>query len=229
MAEQREEELRQQIVALKAADRREPAALMHWMVTLPARSIQTFSGLAGSFVSQFVANKVKWLKVAVLFDINLKSYLARFNNATVRVDDPDQKFFGLRAGPFSDTLVLRRPSSMEEIRARAEKYVEVEEDQVERLEVECVYGNEDSKRPTQRQAQTRGHDFTQHFTPLTKKRAQILKEICHTILLEFPQECNFHRAFGHSTEGCWTLKTQLEKLIQEGHLGRYVQRQVSEK
>ncbi|RDX97869.1 hypothetical protein CR513_19309, partial [Mucuna pruriens] len=32
--------------------------------------------------------------------------------------------------------------------------------------------------------------------------------------------CDFHRTLGHSTEGCWTLKTQLEKLVQEGHLGR---------
>ncbi|RDX96594.1 hypothetical protein CR513_20733, partial [Mucuna pruriens] len=44
----------------------------------------------------FAANKVKKLEVADLFDIkqgegeSLKKYLARFNNATVRVDDPDQ-------------------------------------------------------------------------------------------------------------------------------------------
>ncbi|RDX79447.1 hypothetical protein CR513_40130, partial [Mucuna pruriens] len=71
---------------------------------------------------------------------------------------------------------------------------------------------------------------------------QILREICHTSLMKFPLEvkgrvmgqsrgdwCDFHRAFGHSTEGCWTLKTQLEKLIQEGHLSRYVQRQADER
>ncbi|RDX64712.1 hypothetical protein CR513_56695, partial [Mucuna pruriens] len=103
----------------------------------------TLRGVAGSFVSQFVANKIKKLEVIDLFNIkqakgeSLKSYLAQFNNATVRVDDLDQKFFvkafkkGLRAGPFNDALVLRRPTSMEEIRARAEKHVEVEEDQLE--------------------------------------------------------------------------------------------------
>ncbi|RDX91100.1 hypothetical protein CR513_26971, partial [Mucuna pruriens] len=42
---------------------------------------------------------VKQLEVADLFDIkqakgeSLKSYLTRFNNATVWVDDPDEKFF----------------------------------------------------------------------------------------------------------------------------------------
>ncbi|RDX93699.1 hypothetical protein CR513_23991, partial [Mucuna pruriens] len=69
---------------------------------------------------------------------SLKSYLTHFNNSTVRVDDPDQKFFvkafqkGLRAGPFSDALALKKPVSMEEIRARVEKHVEMEEDQYER-------------------------------------------------------------------------------------------------
>ncbi|RDY06842.1 hypothetical protein CR513_09113, partial [Mucuna pruriens] len=130
---------------------------MHWITTLPARSIRSFNDLAGSFVSQFAANKVKRLEVVDLFDIkqakgeSLKSYLARFNNITVCVDDPDQKFFvkafqkGLRADQFSDALALRRSSSMEEIRARARKHVEAEEDQVEQLEVECLPNHKESK------------------------------------------------------------------------------------
>ncbi|RDY08998.1 hypothetical protein CR513_06708, partial [Mucuna pruriens] len=113
------------------------------MATLPARTIRTFNDLASAFTSQFATNKTKQLEVADLFDIrqakeeSLKSYLARFNNATVRVNDPDPKFFikafqkGLRASPFSDSLALKRPSSMVEIRARAEKHIEVEEDQAE--------------------------------------------------------------------------------------------------
>ncbi|RDY07417.1 hypothetical protein CR513_08479, partial [Mucuna pruriens] len=131
------------------------------IATLSARSIQTFSNLAGSFVSQFVANKIKKLQVTDLFDIkqakgeSLKSYLARFNNATVLVDDPNQKFFmkafqkGLRTGPFSDALALKGPTSMEEIRARAEKHVEVEEDQLERREAERDFNHKDVRRPIQ--------------------------------------------------------------------------------
>ncbi|RDX82671.1 hypothetical protein CR513_36511, partial [Mucuna pruriens] len=121
---------------------------MQWMATLPPRSVYTFNNLARSFVSQFVANKVKRLEVADLFDIkqargeSLKGYLAWFNNATVRVNNPDQNFFvkafqkGLRAGPFKDALALRRPASMEEIRVRAEKHIEVKEDQAERMEAD---------------------------------------------------------------------------------------------
>ncbi|RDX93804.1 hypothetical protein CR513_23893, partial [Mucuna pruriens] len=153
---------------------------MNWIATLPARSVRSFSDLAGSFVSQFAANRVKRLEGG-----SLKSYLARFNNATVRVDDPDQKFFvkafqkGLRVDPFSDALALRRPSTMEEICARAEKHVEVEEDQTKRLEVERLPNHKESKLGVQRaqqkgdakrQTQAWTHDAPQIFTPLREKR-----------------------------------------------------------
>ncbi|RDY12155.1 hypothetical protein CR513_03082, partial [Mucuna pruriens] len=223
---------------------------IQWMTTLPPRTIQTFKDLADVFISQFAANKKKQLKVADLFDIkqsreeSLKSYLARFNTATVRVNDPDQKFFikafqkGLRASPFSDSLALKRPNSMAEIRTRAEKHIEVEEDQEERLAAERTQnrGNEGRMAlPKVETSRTEVARKDKYFTPLKEKRAQILREICHTRLLRFPPSsegrtmgnnptdwCEFHRTTGHSTEACWTLKTQIEKLVQEGRLTQYV-------
>ncbi|RDX69457.1 hypothetical protein CR513_51431, partial [Mucuna pruriens] len=175
---------------------------MQWMATLPPRTIRTFSDLANAFTSQFAANKKKQLEVADLFDIRqakeegLKSYLARFNTATVRVNDPDQKFFikafqkGLRASPFSDSLALKRPSSMAEIRARAEKHIEVEEDQAERIVEEQAQSRKNEGRVTMPKTETsRRTEIThkdKHFTPLNEKRAQILREICHTRLPRFP-------------------------------------------
>ncbi|RDX93751.1 hypothetical protein CR513_23945, partial [Mucuna pruriens] len=176
---------------------------MQWMATLPAKSIQAFSDLASSFVSQFAANKVKKLEVTDLFNIkqargeSLKSYLFYFNNATVR---------GLRVGPFSDAMALRRSSSMEEIRARVEKHVEVEEDQIERLEAECA-NHKDVKRSSHQRVDPK------QFPPEVKGRVM------------GPNKdgwCDFHRVFGHLTEECWSLKTQIEKLVQEGHFGRFV-------
>ncbi|RDX99758.1 hypothetical protein CR513_17152, partial [Mucuna pruriens] len=37
---------------------------------------------------------------------------------------------------------------------------------------------------------------------------------------------DFHRAFGHSTEDCWTLRMQIEKLVQDGRLRHYIRRPV---
>ncbi|RDX88257.1 hypothetical protein CR513_30180, partial [Mucuna pruriens] len=41
--------------------------------------------------------------------------------------------------------------------------------------------------------------------------------------------CDFHQAFGHITEDYWALKTQIEKLVQAGHLNRYVRRSSDER
>ncbi|RDX97992.1 hypothetical protein CR513_19163, partial [Mucuna pruriens] len=154
------------------------------------RSIRSFKDLATFFASQFVANKKKRLEVAGLFDVRqakgetLKSYLAQFNNVTVRVNDPDQKFFvkafqkGLRVGQFSDSLALRRPLSMEEIRARTEKHIEVKEDQAGRLEAERQSGTCET-RLAQPTGQKGEHEYPSKlkenpptFTPLCEKRCK---------------------------------------------------------
>ncbi|RDX74230.1 hypothetical protein CR513_46052, partial [Mucuna pruriens] len=239
---------------------------LQWIMNLPPRSIGTFKDLAGVFLSQFAANKPKRLEVADLFDIrqaggeSLKSYMARFNDATVRVDDPDQKFFvkafqkGLRVGPFSDALALQRPVSMEEIRLRAEKHIEMEESRFEKREAQ--QGNRDGwpkpmnkqrplliggRNPPGRYKEKTEQEAQQRFTPLREKKTHILREICHTRLLSFPQAaggkqlgknrkewCDFHRAVGHSTEECWTLGAQIEGLVQQGKLDRYEEDRRSE-
>ncbi|RDX72508.1 hypothetical protein CR513_48006, partial [Mucuna pruriens] len=163
------------------------------MATLSARSIRSFKYLVGSFISQFAANRVKRLEVADLFDIkqakdeSLKSYLARFNNATVWVNDPNQKFFmksfqkGLRVGKFNDALALRKPISMEEIRARAEKHIEAKEDQVKWLETErqsprpkeAKLGSRGGhqKREIKHQVLTQQREIPLHFTPPKGKKS----------------------------------------------------------
>ncbi|RDY08858.1 hypothetical protein CR513_06865, partial [Mucuna pruriens] len=113
---------------------------------------------------------------------------------------------------------------MEEIRAWAKKHIEVEEDLAYRLKAECK-GN---YKP--------GNEATQ-FTSLKMKRAKILRKVYRTSLLDIalPTEwqmrpsrdkwCEFHQIHGHTTEGCWTLRSQIEKLICEGYLSRFIQTQ----
>ncbi|RDX98110.1 hypothetical protein CR513_19023, partial [Mucuna pruriens] len=107
----------------------------------PTRSGYALVSHSPALLHQFAINIVKWLEVANLFDIRqakgetLKSYLAQFNNITIRVNDLDYNPLE-RAGQFSDSMVLRRPQSMEEIKTRAKKHVKVEKGQVNRLEAE---------------------------------------------------------------------------------------------
>ncbi|RDX95463.1 hypothetical protein CR513_22021, partial [Mucuna pruriens] len=65
--------------------------VMNWLATLPPRSIRSFSDIATSFASQFAANKPT-SSTSQNKGETLKSYLAWFNNATVKVNDPNKKF-----------------------------------------------------------------------------------------------------------------------------------------
>ncbi|RDX93634.1 hypothetical protein CR513_24073, partial [Mucuna pruriens] len=204
---------------------------MHWLATFPPQTIRTFGDLATSFASQFATNKTKHLEVIDLFDIKqskgktLKNYLAHFNNTTVRVNDLDQKFFvkafqkGLRTGQFSDSLALRKPLTIKEIRAWAEKHIEVEEYQAERMEVgkQPRIGDTRLTQKGENRYPNKPKDYPLMFTPLHEKTTQILNEIYHTNLLKHPRDA-------HSTEDCRNLREEIERLIQEGHLGQYVRR-----
>ncbi|RDX90527.1 hypothetical protein CR513_27598, partial [Mucuna pruriens] len=186
--------------------------------------------------------------------------MARFHDVTVQVNDPDQKFFikafqkGLKVGPFSDALALQKPVSMEEIRVRVKKHVEMEESRFDKREAEHVNMEGRSKPAKERltlvngrnshcrQVPNKGYEIPPKFTPLMEKKAHIMREICHMRLLNFPQAaggkligrnrrewCDFHKASGHSMEERWTLGAQLEGLIQQGRLGQYIARAGREK
>ncbi|RDX87973.1 hypothetical protein CR513_30497, partial [Mucuna pruriens] len=192
----------------------------------PARSERWLCG--GSQASRhFAANKEKCLEVADLFDIKqaktetLKQYLVQFNGAMVQVDDLDQKFFvkafqkGLREAP------LVTPS-MNEIQARAKKYVEVEEDKEDRLQAEkelLAMGKKIDSRVQAHQHYGLGgasqrEACVEKYTSFKATRAQILKEVYHLHLLYIPpaikqqlgpsreEWCEFHRARGHKTKEC---------------------------
>ncbi|GAU42011.1 hypothetical protein TSUD_236780 [Trifolium subterraneum] len=146
----------------------------------------------------------------------LKNYLARFNSATLRVTEPNEDIFvmafekRLSSGTFSEALTLRKANSMNEIRMRAEKHIEAEEiarekgsreirgkDQttedrrermMKRLGRDGVLRNsrhEQRDRP-EREAPPRVNPREENFTPLTKRRSQILKEVMNTQIIKRP-------------------------------------------
>ncbi|XP_020206976.1 uncharacterized protein LOC109792010 [Cajanus cajan] len=78
------------------------------------------------------------------------------------------------------------------------------------------------------------------FTPLNVPRRQILHDVNSVALFEFPAAterqlgpfktdwCEFHRTHGHSTENCFILGRQIERLIKEGRLKKFVARKQEE-
>ncbi|XP_020216723.1 uncharacterized protein LOC109800346 [Cajanus cajan] len=72
------------------------------------------------------------------------------------------------------------------------------------------------------------------FTPLNVPRRHILHDVNSASLFEFPAAtdrqlgpyktdwCEFHRTHGHTTENCFVLGRQIERLIKEGRLKKFI-------
>ncbi|RDX74988.1 hypothetical protein CR513_45187, partial [Mucuna pruriens] len=140
----------------------------------------------------------------------------------------DQKFFvkafrkGLRARQFNDSLTLRKPLSMEEIRTRAEKHIEVEEYQANQLEAKRQSGSCHTRPPSQGDQKgenkhpPKPKDYPLILTPLMQeKSADIYPKEAKVRKMEVNKQewCKFHRAYGHATEDFCTLQEHIEKLI----------------
>lgn len=96
----------------------------------------------------------------------------------------------------------------------------------------------DQKRPkkdlVQRDVKPRDFPKLLDLTPLNASLSQILMKIKDKPYFLCPQMkeknenrnpskyCEYHCANGHTTDDCWALKEEVEKLIKAGHLGRYV-------
>ncbi|RDX90594.1 hypothetical protein CR513_27521, partial [Mucuna pruriens] len=109
-----------------------------------------------------------------------------------RVNDQNHKFFvkafqkGLYVGQFSDSVVLRRPSDMEEIRAWTEKHIEVGEDLANHLEAERQSSTPQAKdnhgilvrshpRVGGYKIHSKSNDEPTQFTPLKAKKPKAKK------------------------------------------------------
>nr|KYP57290.1 hypothetical protein KK1_003549 [Cajanus cajan] len=181
--------------------------------------------------------------------------MERFSSISVRIRNLNPEvalhsmLMALKAGPFVDSLCRDpRPRDMDELRARATGYIQMEEhsafrDQVrgkapaksEQGHKDKIKVNNDSQFKKSTRASRGGrYDF---YTPLNAPRVHILEEASNNNLLALPppghtpssadksKHCRYHRNHGHTTEECRTLRERIEELIQAGHLGQYVQRQ----
>ena len=74
-----------------------------------------------------------------------------------------------------------------------------------------------------------------NFTPLNTRPERIYREVYNTRLILNPPKprnermgsdpdacCKYHRIRGHTTDNCWQLRKEIDRLIQEGKLRGYV-------
>ncbi|GAU33948.1 hypothetical protein TSUD_148680 [Trifolium subterraneum] len=119
-------------------------AALRWYMNLPKNSIASYTDFHKKFIHQFAGSKHVQVTATSLFGIhqghneNLRQYLARFNEATIQVSNPNQEMFvaavqsGLKAGHFNESLVQKPASTMQEVMKRAECYIKGEESNAEK-------------------------------------------------------------------------------------------------
>ncbi|MCI32425.1 putative gag polyprotein, partial [Trifolium medium] len=102
-------------------------AALRWYMNLPHNSITGYADFHRKFIHHFAGSKHVQVTATTLFGIcqgyneNLREYLARFSEATIKVSNPNQGMFmaafqnGLKAGHFNESLAQKSAVSMQEI------------------------------------------------------------------------------------------------------------------
>jgi len=232
-------------------------ATFSWLTKLPPNSIDSFATLVAKFETQFATSRPHHLTSIALVGIrqengeSLRTFVDRFSKVAMSIRNliPDvamhHMLTTLRPGPFADNLCMQPTDSLDELRKRAAKYMQLEELREFRNQARAEVGGEKNKeekdrqgRPSQRNDRRRENRDRPirflRYTPLTTKRGRILDEALSVELIPPPRkvaspnnvdrrkQCQYHQNAGHSTEECQALKDKIEELIQAGHLRRFV-------
>ncbi|XP_065630950.1 uncharacterized protein LOC136068151 [Quercus suber] len=156
----------------------------------------------------------------------------------------------LRKGKFLFSLYKNDPKTMSEVLYRANKYMNAKDALLAREERPKKRERQVDMRQDQGQKRPRTGDrrderrpkppsgrFTS-FTPLNAPIDQVLMQIKDEETLTFPGKlksdpskrsrdkyCRFHRDHGHDTAECYDLKQQIEALIRQGKLQKFVNKE----
>jgi len=147
-------------------------------------------------------------------------------------------------GRFTESLIKRPPYNMDELRTIATKFMQIEEHVgYHRKTLAKAYEKERDKNRGIRPPAV-GTDRDQYrlnkgprfynYTPLTVPRGKTLDEALQTELIpalkqaqtppnaDTTKRCQYHHNYGHTTEGCQTLKDKIEELVQVSHLRKFI-------
>ncbi|XP_073119762.1 uncharacterized protein [Henckelia pumila] len=224
-----------------------------WFNKLPSGSIANLEQLTDCFIQQFSINKKYPKTAAYLFTVIqkegecLRDYVRRFTHAVHEVLHVNHDLLAgimqqnLRHRKFKESIAGRPPKNLEELLERAEKYIRVEES------IEPHYLNKRKREEDKPDIRKRDEKRTAQSprlqnTPLNARLTDILVVAEKQGLLRPPRPmqnnpkrlrsekyCHFHKDKGHTTEDCFSLRAEIEKLIKRGHLGNFVDKSRSEK
>ncbi|PIN07760.1 hypothetical protein CDL12_19678 [Handroanthus impetiginosus] len=191
-----------------------------WFNQLPPRCIHSFSQFRDLFMHQFNSSK-RFRKISfTLYNVRqgddelLRDYVRRFTAVVLEVPGAHKEVLvnsfvnGLTKGPFFATLVTDPVEDYDELLARAEKFINLEEAvKIKRADREKMKGKKEEM---------------DRFTPLKVPRSQVLMEIGATNLLKRPfrasqgptkpksdKFCQFHNDYGHDTDECAHLRNEI--------------------
>ncbi|XP_073153497.1 uncharacterized protein [Henckelia pumila] len=195
-----------------------------WFNKLPAGSIASLEQLTQRFLHQFSINRKYPKTASYLFSVVQKEGESlRENYATKPL-----------SSKFKESIAGKPPSTLEELLERAEKYIRIEET------IEPRYlgkrKREEEKPREGRKEEKRGFQGPRlQQVPLNARLTDILVVAENQGLLQPPRPmkdnpkrlksdkyCHFHKDKGHSTEDCYSLRTEIEKLIKRGYLKDFV-------
>ncbi|PIN12285.1 hypothetical protein CDL12_15106 [Handroanthus impetiginosus] len=212
-----------------------------WFNQLPPRCIHSFSQFRDLFMHQF-NNSKRFRKTSfTLYNVRqgddelLCDYVRRFTAAVLEVPGAHKEVLansfvnGLTEGPFFMTLVTNSIEDYDELLARAEKFINLEEAvKIKRADREKRKGKKEevlAPKKSKPEGQEMSSSFTQQvdrFTPLKVPRSQVLMEIGASNLLKRPQILLVHNDYRHNTDECAHLRNEIEKLIEKGYLREFI-------
>ncbi|KAI3448580.1 hypothetical protein Pfo_005245 [Paulownia fortunei] len=184
-----------------------------WFSQLPPNSINSFEEFSSAFLHQFASSRKHQKTSLTLFSIKqkdneaLRSYIKRFTAAALEVPSATQEVLsnalaqGLQDGEFFRSLAKKSARSFDDLLARAEKYINMEEAQ-------RMKRDEGERKRDRREPGKEGGGFHKglkwpynHSAAPTKPKSNLF--------------CAFHNEYGHNTEECRHLKDEIERMIRK--------------
>ncbi|XP_073138285.1 uncharacterized protein [Henckelia pumila] len=193
-----------------------------WFENLEEGSIKTFKEFREVFLQHFSSSKRYKKTTLSLFEIkqlnedSLRAYIKKFNRVALEVPAcaPETKITaftqGLREGEFFRSLVKRAPRYFEDLLARAEKYINMEEAQRQKREKDRR--EEKKEKENQGSQGRRRQDQPGRLAAFAPHRVARDREIhlCEENVQPLPPKrpgkyCSIHRVNTHDTSECRRL------------------------